>query len=238
MLCRLPRGGVDRNLSGLIDLSNDGVASLAEAWIETSVKARSVPHGSGRLPRGGVDRNSTPALTRKRVRASPPSRRRGSKPRRALKTAGRRVASLAEAWNETSTSGQGCAPKPSPPSRRRGSKPRSMLHHNPPAMSPPSRRRGSKPAWAAASPLLAGVASLAEAWIETSCTARRPPAAVVASLAEAWIETGANPGGGGWRLYDASEASLADLSDSVLKNTWLTSRQSGIRLEQAQSVFR
>jgi len=55
------------------------VASLAEAWIETLLMARTASSSSGRLPRGGVDRN---------LGHDPDQRIAG-------------VASLAEAWIET-----------------------------------------------------------------------------------------------------------------------------------------
>ncbi len=188
---RLPRGGVGRNICD----SPGGEVSGC------------------RLPRGGVGRNSSIALRIHLFKESPPSRRRGSKLDVGhAEPSCRDVASLAEAWVETDTRSAGwcCGGrrlprggvgrnvrwlslshrmKLSPPSRRRGSK-----HHSPPLSrcwvgSPPSRRRGSKLRQCDPERCNICVASLAEAWVETSAFPSLPEMACVASLAEAWVET-------------------------------------------------
>src|SRR3546814_3978490 len=77
----------------------------------------------------------------------------------------------------------------SPPARRRGSKPEQRADDPGDPESPPARRRGSKPAATARRLTAKGVASCAEAWIETGCGATGGCARRVASCAEAWIET-------------------------------------------------
>ena len=77
---------------------------------------------------------------------SPPSRRRGLK----LVSLRRwcpdvRVASLAEAWIETTSWGKDIQAKLSPPSRRRGLKHMIARVLGVQYLSPPSRRRGLKP---------------------------------------------------------------------------------------------
>ena len=143
-----------------------------------------------RLPRGGVDRNFFVTKARPAKLRSPPSRRRGSKrrlPRPLLR--GHRSPPSRRRGSKRSSTRISSSPCRSPPSRRRGSKrrlPRPLLRGH---RSPPSRRRGSKPHPRTVRPHRQPVASLAEAWIETS--ARRCCAlwGLVASLAEAWIET-------------------------------------------------
>ncbi len=56
-------------------------------------------------------------------------------------------------------------------------------------MSPPVRRRGLKPKQMTATGDRVGIASRAEAWIETRLTASSAMVSPVASRAEAWIET-------------------------------------------------
>ncbi len=170
----------------------DGVASLAEAWVETYICDREDTCSRSRLPRGGVGRN---------VKAG------------AVRVLRRVVASLAEAWVETHyRRHRRVSSSTSPPSRRRGSKHtccRSCTCRSP---SPPSRRRGSKHAVGKHGRRALCVASLAEAWVETrvdrwACKGdrRSPPSRRrgsklqilerqrelrnVASLAEAWVET-------------------------------------------------
>ena len=78
----------------------------------------------------------------------------------------------------------------SPPSRRRGLKLHVKIDFDFNVLSPPSRRRGLKRgrlSWRV--PRVDQVASLAEAWIETSSQWRIQKSDHVASLAEAWIET-------------------------------------------------
>ena len=81
------------------------------------------------------------------------------------------------------------APHESPPARRRGLKHTSGLASRSSATSPPARRRGLKPRRSRSARLRCGVASRAEAWVETSCKIAPSCAMLVASRAEAWVET-------------------------------------------------
>mgnify|MGYP001023666403 CR=1 FL=1 len=145
------------------------VASRAEAWIET--RRRPQPGPSTAVASRAEAWIETSA-------AKPTHWRRG-------------VASRAEAWIETPASAPCWAwTRPSPPARRRGLKHEYMILYfdimsSPPARrrglkptrsaaarrfarSPPARRRGLKPAVGGGGGGLAGVASRAEAWIETA----------------------------------------------------------------------
>ena len=218
--CRLPRGGVGRNLG-----AND----------RRSHRLRSPPARR----RGSKRRRVCAAL---RARSSPPARRRGSKRDGAChRQRGGRVASRAEAWVETTMAAGATASRRSPPARRRGSKraappapgataaspparrrgskhdagiPGVVVPESPPARrrgskrpraqfvggarrSPPARRRGSKLGQPDVQRRAALVASRAEAWVETSICRYWRNVNVVASRAEAWVET--RPGRPWWR---------------------------------------
>ena len=120
---RLPRGGVGRNKNmkaqawwsivasraeAWVETSRRArrrrsirVASRAEAWVETAAKSDPITTPPCRLPRGGVGRNGVGG--------------RGA--------CGAAVASRAEAWVETWIAAVTAAVVWSPPARRRGSKP-------------------------------------------------------------------------------------------------------------------
>jgi len=99
------------------------------------------------------------------------------------------VASLAEAWIETPCRDTTANWTWSPPSRRRGLKHRDKFRVANGFQSPPSRRRGLKRENILHPDHAPEVASLAEAWIETSIVMFALPDSYVASLAGAWIET-------------------------------------------------
>ena len=170
------------------------VAPLAGAWIETSAATDDRRSSTGRPPRGGVDRNHIDRREQRSMRASPPSRGRGSKqrpsrsiaPRRAgrpprggvdrnRQRAGaaveRRVAPLAGAWIETRHRRRRCC-------RRAGRPPRGGVDRNSAAEHLPAPQQ---------------VAPLAGAWIETRHPATALLASEVAPLAGAWIETCLDP---------------------------------------------
>ena len=167
---RPPRGGVDRNTcTSVIVIVIGPVAPLAGAWIETHRQGSSSSLGS----------------------KSPPSRGRGSKPRRRVQDGcdGRRPPRGGVDRNEARLN-PAWAKRPSPPSRGRGSK---HLHvgdrdrHR--TCRPP---RGGVDRNASAGQFkFAGieVAPLAGAWIETARSSRGSSRAWVAPLAGAWIET-------------------------------------------------
>ena len=135
------------------------VASRAEAWIETGPRPARHALAWRRLPRGGVDRNGAQAPKWRRT------------PRRLR----------AEAWIEM----HGMSPESwetaSPPARRRGSKHAADSRGSAGLASPPARRRGSKLGQGPQDMRWLGVASRAEAWIETAHKRRNGVERLVAS---------------------------------------------------------
>ena len=189
-----------------------GVASHAEAWIETpcadsaTLAAVVASHAEAWIETVVLNREGAALGT------SPPTRRRGLKLSWLREHgAAEEVASHAEAWIETRCWTPCAWPAASPPTRRRGLKPAPLTLSDCPAKSPPTRRRGLKQCGAhggccaCASPPTRrrglkrvndsfqfgpfGVASHAEAWIETGHCAELLYTGIIASHAEAWIET-------------------------------------------------
>ena len=150
-----------------------GVASRAEAWIETgwtwprpSVRKQSPP-----VRRRGLKQTIRP--TSNKVFKSPPVRRRGLKPfANTPESSPLKVASRAEAWIETIKRRYRLERMlASPPVRRRGLKLAErgscgQQEHQ----SPPVRRRGLKHIVTPQGVTYSRVASRAEAWIETTGT--------------------------------------------------------------------
>ena len=187
---RLPRGGVDRNLRRRSQSRWPQVASLAEAWIETGRGRLSGAPSRGRLPRGGVDRNGICAARSSAVARSPPSRRRGSK-----LCAGHRhdppLGRLPRGGVDRNLVNElvSAAPWESPPSRRRGSK---LVYPSPSRggyASPPSRRRGSKRSWRISRAGNGRSPPSRRRGSKQTAGLHRDARILVASLAEAWIET-------------------------------------------------
>ena len=144
--CRPPRGGVDRNRFRRRHPAGPHVAPHAGAWIETrshrnepADRLTSPPtRGRGSKPRRAYPGCVSPSL-------SPPTRGRGSKPggMMAFKTV-TEVAPHAGAWIETNHAALSQSPDSSPPTRGRGSKQRLDRRQRQKHGSPPTRGRGSK----------------------------------------------------------------------------------------------
>ena len=177
-------------------LTDEGVAPLAGAWIETEIATSISVAMSCRPPRGGVDRNAFLAFRFSGLTESPPSRGRGSKPSQQEEAPTRQgVAPLAGAWIETIWYCSSFSVIRRRPPRggvdrnrdraavtvnRQRRPPRGGVDRNgekdmEPTLvlwSPPSRGRGSKPCGRFSCSWFQLVAPLAGAWIETPASCR------------------------------------------------------------------
>ena len=166
--CRPLRGGVDRNTVGIADLQAGDRRPLRGGVDRNNEVSMFFGDACGRPLRGGVDRNIAPVRLECEFSWSPPTRGRGSKPRK-----GRRWPAVCR----------------SPPTRGRGSKlvcgrgkqaalgrplrggvDRNRCTHRIPGdrgSSPPTRGRGSKHCRRRSAMPDSRVAPYAGAWIET-----------------------------------------------------------------------
>ncbi len=190
--CRLHHGGVDRNWSIVSVTKKGNVASITEAWIETTVSEVSTSEAIvASITEAWIETRSNRAMLGSM--SSPPSRRRGSKLQRGGNPAGsgRRLHHGGVDRNTATSVPVGMC--------------RSRLHHGgvdrnrPPTVENVAEVVASiTEAWIetppGGSPIEPhGVASITEAWIETRAPEQQLPVDRVASITEAWIETD-NPG--------------------------------------------